>query len=352
MVGSRWLVLVSLVALACSGSGKKTASDGDADAVTEAVGPGPDVTAEVQADTAPEQVADTSDPACTGDPECAPGVCDLGRCWPAPAAMVTVPAGPFFMGCDGVRDPGCEINGLGGYFDQPYHQVITGAFRIDVLETTVAEYAHCVAAGACTLPEANPPCTWLDGEASLRPITCVTWDQAGAYCAWRGARRCTEAEWEKAARGGCETLPADQQGDCQGNQWLNPWGNQGATCAVAVMNETGLPADDGCGTGGPVAVGARPEAASPYGVQDSVGNVGEWQEDCFEQDYNGAPADGSARTQCTWPVGDWQAGKYRVNRGGGWNRLAGFNRGAQRGADGPLATLTTVGIRCCKAAAE
>jgi formylglycine-generating enzyme required for sulfatase activity len=251
------------------------------------------------------------------------------------------------MGCDGVRDQGCEGNGLGGHFDKPYHRVEVPAFSIDKLETTVAEYAHCVAAGSCTLPEQQPECTWSAGQASNLPLTCVSWEQATAYCAWRGARLCTESEWEKASRGGCETLPVDQQADCAAHQRLNPWGDATATCDLAVMDEpTG--SGGGCGTDWPLAVGSKPAGASPYGLLDAVGNVGEWVEDCFEQDYNDAPVDGSARAECTWPVGDWLSGKYRVHRGSGWNQAVWFQRGAQRGADPATGTFTNVGIRCCQ----
>ena len=373
-----WALCLALgLALACSDPAERSAAgDVDADAAEAADVPGesgadaapdvplvdvatdatPDVSsadatpdvppADATPDVPPEVAPDTVQPDCTGDAQCAPGVCDLGRCWPAPAAQVDVPAGTFWMGCDGVRDTGCEVNGLGGYFDQPYHAVDVPAFAIDVFETTVAEYAHCVAAAACTLPEQQPECTWSAGEASNLPLTCVSWEQAGAYCTWRGARLCTESEWEKAARGGCDLLPADQRADCGAHQPLNPWGDAPATCDVAVMD----PNDGsgaGCGAAWPLPVGSRPAGASPYGVHDTVGNVGEWVADCFDASYDGAPADGSARTQCVWPQGDWLSGQYRAHRGAGWNQAVWFQRGAQRGADPPMGTFTNVGIRCC-----
>ena len=360
----RVLSLLMLVAVvACGSPGKKAPVDaadaadpgGSSAEATDTAEPAVPDAAEAIAPDAGEpavpeavDVPDTAEPADVGPtPEIhadVPG--DPGPTDPLPADLVDVPAGPFWMGCDGVRDTGCEDNGLGGYFDQPYHQVDVPAFAIDRLETTVAAYARCVNAGSCTLPEQEPECTWSAGVESTLPLTCVSWDQANAYCAWRGARLCTEAEWEKAARGGCDTLPAEQQADCAAHQRLNPWGDAPATCDLAVMDPNNG-SGGGCSTGWPLAVGSKPAGASPYGALDLVGNVGEWVYDCFEASYDGAPVDGSARTECVWPEGDGLSGQYRSHRGASWTHPVWFQRGAQRGADPPMGTFTNVGIRCC-----
>jgi formylglycine-generating enzyme required for sulfatase activity len=85
------------------------------------------------------------------------------------------------------------------------------------------------------------------------PVNEVTWHGARAYCAWRGARLPTEAEWEAAARGR--------------ERRLYPWGNQPPTAERAVFarrsNET-------------EPVGGRPAGATPDGVHDLAGNVAEW----------------------------------------------------------------------------
>jgi formylglycine-generating enzyme required for sulfatase activity len=165
--------------------------------------------------------------------------------------MVLVPAGPVQLGPD----------------DRTYERVL-GEFYIDRTEVTVADYARCVAALGCAPPDLEQ-CqpeelsNWRQPERSRHPMNCVRWEQAVAYCAWRGLRLPTHFEWEKAARAH--------------DGRLYPWGDEPAHCELAVMAET--EGATGCGTGTTAEVGSRPDGASPYGVLDMAGNVSEWTGD-------------------------------------------------------------------------
>jgi formylglycine-generating enzyme required for sulfatase activity len=181
----------------------------------------------------------------------------LGSCrggtTPAPDDMVAIPAGAFTMGCVRALDPTCSD------IEEPAREIHVPAFRIDRTEVTRAAYRRCTAAGACTPPAS--PCggtPWDTPSLARHPITCVDWDQARAFCAWRGGRLPTEAEWEKAARG------TDRR--------VYPWGNSEPGCDTAVHAA--------CGEA-PREVGSRPAGASPYGALDMAGNVSEWVSDPY-----------------------------------------------------------------------
>jgi formylglycine-generating enzyme required for sulfatase activity len=165
--------------------------------------------------------------------------------------MVLVPAGPVWLGRERLA-----------------FQRDLGEFLIDRTEVTVADFARCVEALGCAPPvleRCHPEelRNWQHPERQRHPINCVRWDQAVAYCSWRGLRLPTPAEWEKAARG--EDARA------------YPWGDEPASCELAVMAES----DDapGCGAGTTAEVGSRPAGASPYGALDMAGNVSEWTGD-------------------------------------------------------------------------
>jgi formylglycine-generating enzyme required for sulfatase activity len=158
------------------------------------------------------EVCDDQD-ACTAD-ACIPGVgCDFAACdtgagytcgggEPAGCNNLTddtvhVPAGDFLMGCDPNQISFCQPD------TTPLHTITLSAFEIDRYEVTVAEYDACVTAGACTVAAPNfaPNCPNDVAGSPNFPVTCVAHANAAEFCAWDGKRLCTEAEWEKAARG-------------------------------------------------------------------------------------------------------------------------------------------------------
>jgi iron(II)-dependent oxidoreductase len=226
--------------------------------------------------------------------------------------MLSVPGGPFPMGCNAAVDDACDAN------ESPPHEVTVSPFLIDATEVTQDAYRACVTAGVCSTPGRGGFCNWeVDGRGQ-HPVNCVDWGQATTYCAWARRRLPTEAEWQKAARG------------TDGRR--APWGNAPATCDVAVMAEGG----DGCGTGGTLPVGSKPKGASPYGAQDMVGNVWEWVADWY------GPYSAEAATD---PKGPAQ-GSNRVDCGGGWRDLPARSRASARYAFGPSMRTHVLGFRC------
>jgi formylglycine-generating enzyme required for sulfatase activity len=252
--------------------------------------------------------------------------------------MIPVPAGEFWMGCNSTLDGECFAS------EEPYHLVTIPAFEIDMYEVTVTQYHACVVAGGCTPSDPDGAtffwsyCTWDVAGKEEHPINCVTWYQARDYCAWAGKRLCTEAEWEKASRGGCELYA-----DCAAESQVYPWGNQTATCDYAVMDDGG----HACGTQSTFPVGSKPQGASPYGVMDLSGNVYEWIRDCYFGDYLGTidnrpPTDGSA-----WETPDC-ADLDKVSRGGSWYDFAHTLRSSHRLWREPAGNTGTQGFRCCR----
>jgi formylglycine-generating enzyme required for sulfatase activity len=228
------------------------------------------------------------------------------------------------MGCNGVLDGNSCLNHL-----LPQHHVTTDTYCVDQTEVTAGAFAGCPA-GTCTASTAGGACTHQQAGKEDHPVNCVDWDNARAYCQWRGARLCSEAEWEKAARGGCE----QRQGQgCQTTMPRYPWGNASATCTYAVMS-------GGCGANATQPVSSRsPAGDSPYGLHDMAGNVWEWVEDDWHDDYTGAPADGSA-----WI--DAPRASKRATRGGGWEWGASDQRASVRKWF-QSSTDSNLGFRCC-----
>ncbi|MBK8619490.1 MAG: SUMF1/EgtB/PvdO family nonheme iron enzyme [Anaerolineales bacterium] len=127
--------------------------------------------------------------------------------------MVLVPAGIFTMG---------SYNGE--YNEQPPHQVTLNEYYMDVYEVSNVSYKACVTDAVCSVPKSNEAYFrhnyYDNSEYYNYPVVNVDWRQAQDYCGWRGGRLPTEAEWEKAARGGLESK-------------RYPWGDEAPDCTRA-----------------------------------------------------------------------------------------------------------------------
>jgi formylglycine-generating enzyme required for sulfatase activity len=232
-------------------------------------------------------------PASASPPGAASSIPEPGETFrdcPDCSEMVVVPEGEFKMGS------GDSIN------EKPEHRVvIANPFAIGRREITFAEWDACFAAGGCKY-EPNDR-GWGRGN---RPVINISWDDAKAFVAWlsqktgKKYRLPTEAEWEYAARAGTTSpfwwgpTPGPDHANCE-------------DCGSKPLQQT-MP------TGS-----FRPNS---FGLYDTSGNVAEWVEDCWNENYRGAPTDGSA-----WPTGQCA---QRVLRGGSFANKATFARSASR----------------------
>jgi formylglycine-generating enzyme required for sulfatase activity len=250
----------------------------------------------------------------------------VGFCWPGQAFageyddMVLVPAGEFVMG-----------NNYGETGERPEHRVYVGDFFIDRCEVTNDKYAaflnvvgNRMENGAhyllldsedCRIDQINGKFVSEEGYGD-HPVAMVTYFGAGAYARWAKKRLPTEAEWEKAARGGLV-----------GKAY--PWGEDIDTTRAnygRMRMETT-----------PVAM----FAPNGLGLYDMAGNVGEMVSDFYsERYYQDSPKSD--------PKGP-ETGDIHVVRGGSWlSDPAGAEVFAREKAQPPYVTLPNVGFRCAK----
>jgi len=237
-------------------------------------------------------------------------------------AMVAVPAGTFIMG----RNDGPDD-------ERPAHSITLPAFQIDRLPVTNAQFAEFLNARGHSTAQGERFYDYDDNDARIHlvkgkyiadrgyenhPAVESTWLGAREYCAWRGQRLPTEAEWEKAARG------SDRR--------MYPWGDVAPDRTraqfAARFNDT-APVEN------------FPAGASPYGVLGMAGNAWHWVSSAYRP-YPYRADDGRE---------DLTPGPVRSTRGGGHDSYAGEITTTQRGRNlsrNPRAGHHNIAFRCAK----
>jgi formylglycine-generating enzyme required for sulfatase activity len=221
--------------------------------------------------------------------------------------MVALPAASFEMGAPSIST---------AFDERPRHEVSIPEFAISKTEVTIADYERFARATGRRLPHAGGV------EKSRYPVSGVSWEDAVDYSRWLSQqtgqtyRLPSEAEWEFAATAGIDSP--------------YPWGFNPGTGKAHCFScgETLAPK-------GPTAIASFDPNA--FGLHDVNGNVAEWVRDCFSENYEGAPTDGSA-----WEQGDCST---RVVRGGSFRSPPKSIRSRKREKLASDRRDPTVGIR-------
>src|SRR5436190_12656776 len=254
----------------------------------------------------------------------------------APEGSVQVPAGKFWMGRE------FEIFIDSGDFvardkmdDKPANHVYVDAFYIDKYEVTNTDYAKFVQATG-----AKAPWHWPQGKIPMGeekyPVANVNWYEATDYCKWLGKRLPTEAEWEKAARGGL-----DRAHYSWGDDGIDKDTEEGLLSPQSALRNTNTPV--------PATLG-RPRAnpvgtftPNGYGLFDITGNVMEWTNDWYDNNYYPFMPKNN-------PKGP-EKGRYKSVRGAGYADGGGDGEEklvSYRNFSDPDTRMTTIGFRCVK----
>ena len=268
--------------------------------------------------------------------------------------MVVLPAGSFTMGSSAAEQALAIAAGLKTEWvspENPQHRVNIRSFAAGRYAISKGEFATFVRAkGYQTEAERGDGCFAWNGkewkkdaaynwrnvgfaQADNHPVVCVSWNDAQAYIAWLNQnsgqtyRLLSEAEREYAARGGTQTA-----------FW---WGD---TISIAQANYAGTGTSYNGSLKGEYRQATVPVnsfSPNPFGMYNLHGNVWEWVEDCWHDNYIGAPTDGSAWTTACRSTS-------RVLRGGSWNLNPAILRSANRFGNTPGNRNNINGLRLAR----
>ena len=202
------------------------------------------------------------------------------------AEMVLIPAGEFQMGSPKDDDK---------HWERPIHSVYLDAFYMDVHPVTNAQYRKFVQETGYPAPKTTPAF-----NHPQQPVVWVTWRDAMKYARWAGKTLPSEAQWEKAARGGLG-----------GKSY--PWGDEEPNPSLASYDSIYR-----------ITLPVRSFPPNGYGLYDMAGTVwelcmDEWQEDFYSRSPRENPVAGGVVS----PTADLRSIKsLRVTRGGSWHHRA------------------------------
>ena len=225
--------------------------------------------------------------------------------------FVLIPAGEFMMGSEAGQDE-----------ERPVHRVWVDAFELALFQVRNRDYARFLEVTGHPAPK-----HWADPDFSHpdQPVVAINWIEAVKYCDWlssldgRRYRLPTEAEWERAARGGHEGL-------------LYVWGNDPPRSWPEYVQRWGGEVK------GPLPVGQG--SPNAFGLFDIGENVHEWCADWFGKDYYScSPAKN--------PAGP-EEGQRRASRGGSWRHQIKVSRCAARSSIPPTLEYADYGFRVAR----